>query len=1253
MAQREPTTEEEEEEEEEEDLGASRLPPEDTLGPAVRYDEERCRTRRGRRDAESQEALEERRRAVLERVGDAPDAYTLWNDLENELGAVPAGEGAGGPDTCDGALRRWADERLLPEELRCLQRSANNCVAGARLRRLRDLLLPPDGGPARALPPALASDELVALALAETARFRSRVGKDNHFVNAQQYAVAQDDAMRERVRCARGRMAANARQYAAAVRRIADAASEPGRALALVGERAGGASWRDGVFEGIMALPRNADLLPARGEPADERARKRDGRAAKAVAYVLSRLERELNLTVAEVQAAADGPGEGEEGEEEEDAGERLARLVVQNYQQAPSETHRATLVHVHGVLLARLLFRTTALLADPATYEAELLAATAGADPAAAALGARALARAGGRAVEREFALLASNEWRLMVKDMMVAELVPPPLVQAPGIEVRPPRRTAELAPLLLWPDRLALELDERRPLRLAEDLVDGALRAVRGNRWALAVGAALAARPGPPDPAEQTEAAPEPEQEGVRMATRLASRRVPANLSAGNQLSPEDEAGLRAAADRVLGAAPAAAEDPEALDALLALAAGAAVADLAPAGVRRAQALFDALLGPGVPVLDPGAYADPAERAAVAAERAAAEALLAEPGWARARLERRRHAARESYDAGALYYDEARFRWRVGELAAVDDADALRGPLTDADGPLADVADGADGAPTDLSVYALREGAPSGEAERTGTFVTFRRHVLPLAEPPGDAGAAARAAFARLGTPTPEPGDCGRALRVNLAPARGAQLPIWWKETNKRRKGKKSNKAEKHLARWGGVLARTLVLDAVAQGDDDPGLAEGAPPWWRGDWVLLVLKAMAAAAYAQPGTQRYDALVVPLDDLKLFGNVSEAGVVHLLRRYLGFALCVPDALRGQWPNGALAEPLVRDRPPDPAAPGEEHAIDLVTTLYEEWWGNALPDGDVRTWADAGRPQPFLFRPAPTPPELWRIVQWTYDAWFGRVFGLRYARDLHDVLYSDRDMVTASMKNAGLYGRFAARPPDDVPWPDAPPLPAPFAPVPQRAPPPNPAHRGQVYLAPGRAATAPDPEPELGPLPAFEPDPEEAEFEPEPEPEPEEAEFPLGPELELGPLPEPEAEPGLGPEPAFALGPELELRPEREPEPGPGTPYRPELEELIDLPPEVVAGLVGDGYDGAGRERGPVYGQERRARAGPSRGRRPGTGRARTNRSAGRQRRVAVPAKGRGAPIGRRASPADQRYARRRAFDDSDSDLD
>ncbi|CAH6421176.1 Hypothetical protein UVM_LOCUS393 [uncultured virus] len=860
----------------------------------------------------------------------APNTFRLWDNLRGALGGTAAN-----PDLCGERLSEWRTERLLPDERHCVERQLNQCTSGKRLKELRDYLIQVhrDGGE-QLIDVTLTGDDVIEVLRKETQFFRSRQGKDTQFLNSHEADMddlsrlepfelqerVEQDELADRLVQAEARVAANVTGYVTTIGAVIDIADA--NAFQLTNddkfdrfyERYDG-RWKprvavpqgdpphvltaEEVLDGVESQPMPLDQVTpielavaeadedgAAVDPEDRRLA--DHMTVLRRQFLRERIEQEINLTGAQTQPGARRAA--------------LRRVAEQDYRQRPSETHLKTLLLTHDRLLLKMLFD----LMFHGSY--------------APAVGEQA-AQETASFVRRQFAELKQPEWRSLVKDMIMTDIIPPPLVTDANVRVLPPRDEPETATLLMWPDRLAMEVDWELIGQVAEepnagvgDLPAGQPRLYLANDWL--------------DASE-------------RQQRRELWRRL-----IGNTL--DTDAPQRAAMEGLF-------EDRD-------------EADEFRRGFRVAGASDERL------------------------QRLDAE-------LERRGLERLEFDRAEKYDRWDSFVDLV----ENAQLFAQEDRDD---PLNDGDGERRNVEgeeENADVLPSDASFYAL----PFAEEERrrfeSGSMLTFRVQRNPQYDAQS------------------QPGEYGNALQLRLLPNRyraGERqasddlLPIWWKTTIKKRKHKNSNKAMTIMKRWAGALAWRLELDVVVE--NPPANLDA--PWNRPDWMTLMFKALCTALYRDPQAHKrqhehdYMSLTVPLDRLKLFGNVNEEAVIYLLRRYLNFALCVPASQRAEWPDDAI-DLLIEDDEPDG---------------YRRVYATVNPQGQSEVWTvapgDANAPDPtlgpFLFRPMPTQDELWKMLQLYYEPWFELVFGVSYQRGLAEVLFAERDLVTASMKSAGFYGR-------------------------------------------------------------------------------------------------------------------------------------------------------------------------------------------------------------------------------------------
>lgn len=223
-----------------------------------------------------------------------------------------------------------------------------------------------------------------------------------------------------------------------------------------------------------------------------------------------------------------------------------------------------------------------------------------------------------------------------------------------------------------------------------------------------------------------------------------------------------------------------------------------------------------------------------------------------------------------------------------------------------------------------------------------------------------------------------------------------------VWWKDRDRLRKKKDSNKQEKELkgGRFKGWYGKLLEIDVICEGPNEN-------QWDYPDWLLLLFKALASFAYREADSTEY-LLLVRLDNLKRFGNARENVVVFLLRKYLDFGVCIGNELQGDENNPAYYG----------GTDGPFYDFDYVIQEQKTTYSSLRTAADGTVYVDTkfletNKTEPLLIRPMPTAPELWKLFQYYMRVFFSSVFGNEMIRSLYDFMYGDPTLPTGSMKRA------------------------------------------------------------------------------------------------------------------------------------------------------------------------------------------------------------------------------------------------
>jgi hypothetical protein len=242
------------------------------------------------------------------------------------------------------------------------------------------------------------------------------------------------------------------------------------------------------------------------------------------------------------------------------------------------------------------------------------------------------------------------------------------------------------------------------------------------------------------------------------------------------------------------------------------------------------------------------------------------------------------------------------------------------------------------------------------------------------------------------------------GHTLYLDMK-KRGDKKFIWFKDRDKARKGKNSNKVEKDIKndRWAGWFSKVVEIDALAENSV-------SYTWDRPEWALLLFKAIAGAIYEIGEDESSNfLLLVRLNKLKRLGDIRENVFVYILRKYFDFALAVHDSMQG---DSQTIPPLYKNSD----ASGwydYDFAIDTEVNLFSK-----IENDDIRDYLmENDETSPILFRAMPSVSELWKLFQLYFKDLFSK-FGNNYAKlSVYDFMYTDVDMVSGNMKRASGEG--------------------------------------------------------------------------------------------------------------------------------------------------------------------------------------------------------------------------------------------
>jgi hypothetical protein len=128
---------------------------------------------------------------------------------------------------------------------------------------------------------------------------------------------------------------------------------------------------------------------------------------------------------------------------------------------------------------------------------------------------------------------------------------------------------------------------------------------------------------------------------------------------------------------------------------------------------------------------------------------------------------------------------------------------------------------------------------------------------------------------------------GHCGHAYYLVMSIV-GQKAPIWLKATQASRKPEKSLKDYKVFDKVQGWFGKTIQIDAICENS-------ASYPWDSfPEWMLLMFKLLSSIIYKEKKDAMSYLIMIPLDRLKLVGNVPESLMIYFLVKCLNFALCV-----------------------------------------------------------------------------------------------------------------------------------------------------------------------------------------------------------------------------------------------------------------------------------------------------------------------------------------------------------------------